>query len=89
MAYLLLFIIRVKRELKRVYRNGCRYYERLNVETGGSKTPRTTGFVRSSTNWKRKNPETDAASFIGYTRTDAAVARIFTRARTAVHASNR
>jgi hypothetical protein len=38
---LLLFIIRVKRELKRVYRNGCRYNERLNAETGGSKTPRT------------------------------------------------
>jgi hypothetical protein len=37
----LLFIIRVKRELKRVYRNGCRYNERLNDETGGSKTPRT------------------------------------------------
>ena len=37
----LLFIIRVKRELKRVYRNGCRYNERLNAETGGSKTPRT------------------------------------------------
>jgi len=36
----LLFIIRVKRELKRVYRNGCRYNERLNAETGGSKTPR-------------------------------------------------
>ena len=37
--FLLLFIIRVKRELKRVYRNGCRYNERLNIETGGSKTP--------------------------------------------------
>jgi hypothetical protein len=37
----LLFIIRVKRELKRVYRNGCRYNERLNAETGGSKTPHT------------------------------------------------
>jgi hypothetical protein len=36
----LLFIIRVKRELKRVYINGCRYYERLNAETEGSKTPR-------------------------------------------------
>ncbi len=36
---LLLFIIRVNRELKRVYRNGCRYNERLNAETGGSKTP--------------------------------------------------
>jgi hypothetical protein len=34
----LLFITRVKRELKRVYRNGCRYNERLNAETGGSKT---------------------------------------------------
>jgi hypothetical protein len=33
---LLWFIIRVKRELKRVYRNGCRYNERLNAETGGS-----------------------------------------------------
>jgi hypothetical protein len=32
---------RVKRELKRVHRNGCRYNERLNDETGGSKTPRT------------------------------------------------
>ncbi len=30
------FIIRVKREVKRVYRNGCRYNERLNVEAGGS-----------------------------------------------------
>ncbi len=30
------FIIRVKQELKRVYRNGCRYNERLNAETGGS-----------------------------------------------------
>ena len=29
----LLFIKRVKRELKRVYRNGCRYNERLNAET--------------------------------------------------------
>jgi hypothetical protein len=38
---LLLFIIRVKRELKIVYRNGCRYNERLNSEAGGSKTPRT------------------------------------------------
>ena len=36
----LLFTIRVKREVKRVYRNGCRYNERLNTETGGSKTPR-------------------------------------------------
>ena len=38
----MLFIIRVKREVKRVYRNGCRYNERLNAETGGSrsKTPR-------------------------------------------------
>ncbi len=35
----MLFIIRVKRELQRVYRNGCRYNERLNAETGGSKTP--------------------------------------------------
>jgi hypothetical protein len=35
----LMFIIRVKRELNRVYRNGCRYNERLNTETGGSKTP--------------------------------------------------
>ncbi len=33
-----LFIIRVKREVKRPYRNGCRYNERLNTETGGSKT---------------------------------------------------
>ena len=33
-----LFIIRVKRELKTVYRNGCRCNERLNTETGGSKT---------------------------------------------------
>ncbi len=30
------FIIRVKREIKRVYRNGCRYNEILNTETGGS-----------------------------------------------------
>jgi hypothetical protein len=29
------------RELQRVYRNGCRCNERLNTETGGSKTPRT------------------------------------------------
>ncbi len=34
-----LFIIRVKLELKRVYINGCRYNERLNAETEGSKTP--------------------------------------------------
>jgi hypothetical protein len=33
--------LRVKREVKRVYRNGCRYNERLNSETGGSKTTRT------------------------------------------------
>ncbi len=31
-----IFIIRVKRELKRVYGNGCRYNERLNAEAGGS-----------------------------------------------------
>jgi hypothetical protein len=31
-----IFIIRVKRELKRVYRNGCQYNERLNAEAGGS-----------------------------------------------------
>jgi hypothetical protein len=40
----LLFIKRVKRDPKRVYRNGCRYNERLmrlNTETGGSKTPHT------------------------------------------------
>ncbi len=41
-----LFITRVKRELMRVYRNGCRYNERLNAETGGSKTPRTHWVVR-------------------------------------------
>jgi hypothetical protein len=35
-----LLIIRVKRELMIVYRNGCRYDERLNTETGGSKRPR-------------------------------------------------
>jgi hypothetical protein len=29
LSVLVLFIIRVKRELKRVYRNGCRYNERL------------------------------------------------------------
>ncbi len=29
MQTIVLFIIRVKRELKRVYRNGCRYNERL------------------------------------------------------------
>jgi hypothetical protein len=34
------YIIRVKLELKRVYINGCRYNERLNVETEGSNTPR-------------------------------------------------
>jgi hypothetical protein len=28
-----------EREIKRVYRDGCRYNERLNTETGGSKTP--------------------------------------------------
>jgi hypothetical protein len=37
---ILLFITRVQRELKRVYINGCRYNERLNTETEGSKTPR-------------------------------------------------
>jgi hypothetical protein len=42
----LLFIIRVNREIKTVYRNGCRYNERLNTETGGSKTPRTHWVVR-------------------------------------------
>ena len=26
-------MIRVKRELQRVYRNGCRYNERINAET--------------------------------------------------------
>jgi hypothetical protein len=36
----LLFIIRVKWDLKRVYINGCRYNERLNTETEGSKTSR-------------------------------------------------
>jgi hypothetical protein len=41
-----LFIIRVKRELKRVYRNGCRYNERLNAETGRSKTSRTHSVAR-------------------------------------------
>jgi hypothetical protein len=41
-TFLLLLIIRVKRELERVYRNGCRYNERLNTETGRSKTPRNT-----------------------------------------------
>jgi hypothetical protein len=41
----LLFIVRVKRDLKRVYRNGCRYNQRLNAETGGSKTPHTLGSV--------------------------------------------
>ena len=40
LGFELLFIIRVKRELKRVYRHGCRYNERLNTETGGSKTSR-------------------------------------------------
>ena len=38
---MLLFIIIVNREIKRVYRNGCRCNERLNAETEGSKTPRT------------------------------------------------
>jgi hypothetical protein len=37
---MLLFIIRVKRELKRVYRNGCRYNQRLNVETGERMPPK-------------------------------------------------
>jgi hypothetical protein len=41
----LLFIIRVNRDLKRVYRNGCRCNKRLNAETGGSKTPHTLGCV--------------------------------------------
>ncbi len=31
---LVLFIIRVKRELKRVYRNGCRYNERVGCLFG-------------------------------------------------------
>ena len=34
-----LFILRVKRELKSVYINECRYNERLNAEIEGSKTP--------------------------------------------------
>jgi hypothetical protein len=38
LLYLQLFIVRVNRELQRVYRNGCRYNERLNAETGGSQT---------------------------------------------------
>jgi hypothetical protein len=38
-TWVMLFIIRLKRELKRVYINGCRYNERLNTETEGSKTP--------------------------------------------------
>ena len=33
------FIIRVKRELKRVYRNGCRYNERLNTDAQETKVP--------------------------------------------------
>jgi hypothetical protein len=33
-AIIMLFIRRVKRELMRVYRNGCRYNERLITETG-------------------------------------------------------
>jgi hypothetical protein len=42
-----LFIIRVNRELKRVYMNGCRCNERLNTETEGSKTPRIHWVVMS------------------------------------------
>ena len=34
-----MFITRGKRYLKRIYIDGCRYNERLNTETGGSRTP--------------------------------------------------
>jgi hypothetical protein len=51
---MLLFVIRVKREVKRVYRNGCRYNERLNTETGGSKTPRIHWVVVYYESMKRK-----------------------------------
>jgi hypothetical protein len=47
---LLLFIIRVKRELKRVHRNECRYNERLkdlNV-----KTELLTGLLAGKQGWK-------------------------------------
>jgi hypothetical protein len=38
-----LFVVYYKRkgEIKREYRNWCRYNERLNDETGGSETPLT------------------------------------------------
>ncbi len=52
---MLLFIIRVKRELKRVYRNGCRYNERLNAETGGSKTRRIHWVARVLEEKRAKN----------------------------------
>jgi diadenosine tetraphosphate (Ap4A) HIT family hydrolase len=51
---IMLFIIRVKRELKRVYRHGCRYNERLNTETGGSKTPRIHWVARVNIHRKTK-----------------------------------
>jgi hypothetical protein len=40
-GFVVVYYKRAKRELKRVYGNGCRYNERLNTQTGGSKTPRT------------------------------------------------
>ncbi len=43
----LLFIIRVNREVKRVYINGCRYNERLNSETEGSKT----SYIHCQSTW--------------------------------------
>ena len=37
------FLHEVKRELKRIYINGCRYNERLNAKTEGSKRLGYTG----------------------------------------------
>ena len=57
----MLFIIRVKRELKRVYRNGCRYNERLNAETGGSKTTRIYWVARVNLAYSKPSPSGHAA----------------------------
>jgi hypothetical protein len=45
-----LFIIRAKRELKRVYRNGCRYNERLNAEKEDLKRLAYTGLWTAGEN---------------------------------------
>ncbi len=39
----------VNRELKRIYMDGCRYNERLNTETRGSKTSPIHWFARKHT----------------------------------------